>query len=48
MGDLTYVPVKAANDAQVSYQDASGAPVESHSPLGLSVGSITIIFLNLR
>jgi len=46
-GNLKYVGVKAANDSPVSYQEASGAPVEAQSPLGLNVGSITIVFLNL-
>jgi len=46
-GNLKYVGAKAANDSPVSYQEASGAPVETISPLGLNVGSITIVFLNL-
>lgn len=46
-GDEKYVRVQAENDSPLSYQDASGAPVETKSPLGLSVGSITIVFLNL-
>lgn len=47
-GSLQYVAEKSGNTNEVSYQEASGAPVESDSPLGYSVGSITIIFLNLR
>ena len=46
-GNLTYIGAKAANDSPVSYQEASGAPVEANSPLGLNVGSVTIVFLNL-
>lgn len=46
-GSLKYVLEKGGNDSPVSYQEASGAPVESYSPLGYSVGSITIIFLNV-
>lgn len=46
-GSLQYVHEKSGNTNEVSYQEASGAPVESDSPLGYSVGPITIIFLNL-
>ena len=46
-GSLQYVVEKSGNTNEVSYQEASGAPVESDSPLGYSVGAITIIFLNL-
>lgn len=46
-GSLQYVVEKSGNTHEVSYQEASGAPVESDSPLGYSVGAITIIFLNL-
>lgn len=46
-GSLQYVVEKTGNTTEVSYQEASGAPVESDSPLGYSVGAITIIFLNL-
>lgn len=35
------------NDAPSAYQDASGAPVETSSPLGYSVGPVTILFLNI-
>ena len=42
-----YVENKGGNDSAVSYQDAGGAPVEVDSPLGYSVGSVTIVFLNL-
>ena len=46
-GSLQYVVEKSGNTNEVSYQEASGAPVESDSPLGYSVGAITVIFLNL-
>ncbi|KAK4554628.1 hypothetical protein LTR86_008130 [Recurvomyces mirabilis] len=46
-GQLRYVGAKAANESPVSYQEASGAPVEATSPLGLNVGSFTIVFLNI-
>jgi hypothetical protein len=46
-GSLKYVIEKGGNDSKPSYQEASGAPVEKHSPLGYSVGPVTIIFLNV-
>ena len=46
-GDLKYVGKKGGNDSEASYQEASGAPVEVRSPLGYSVGAVTIVFLNL-
>ena len=46
-GSLKYVVEKGGNDSIPSYQEASGAPVERHSPLGYSVGAVTIIFLNV-
>lgn len=46
-GSLQYVVEHSGNTHEVSYQEASGARVESNSPLGYSVGAITIIFLNL-
>ena len=42
-----YVENKGGNNSAVSYQDAGGAPVEVDSPLGYSVGAVTIVFLNL-
>lgn len=42
-----YVSEKGGNNAQRTYQDASGAPVESQSPLGYSVGPATITLLNI-
>ncbi|KAL6897462.1 amino acid permease domain-containing protein [Trichoderma evansii] len=46
-GGTYYVAGKAANNKEVSYQDASGAPVEESSPLGYNVGPMTILFLNV-
>jgi hypothetical protein len=46
-GGTYYVAGKAANNKEVSYQDASGAPVEESSPLGYNVGAMTILFLNI-
>ncbi|KAK1993376.1 high-affinity methionine permease [Colletotrichum falcatum] len=46
-GVLHYVVDKAGNGSGPSYQEASGAPVETSSPLGYGVGPITIIFLNI-
>ncbi|KIH93274.1 hypothetical protein SPBR_02451 [Sporothrix brasiliensis 5110] len=46
-GGLTYIHEKGGNNSLPSYQEATGAPVERHSPLGYSVGPVTIIFLNV-
>ncbi|KAK0733120.1 amino acid permease-domain-containing protein [Lasiosphaeria miniovina] len=46
-GSLVYVAEKGGNDSLPSYQEATGAPVETSSPLGYSVGAITIVFLNI-
>ncbi|KAF7159607.1 hypothetical protein CNMCM5623_004987 [Aspergillus felis] len=46
-GDLQYTAEAGANSSVPTYQEASGAPVEVNSPLGYSVGWITVIFLNL-
>lgn len=46
-GGLTYIHEKGGNNSLPSYQEATGAPVEQHSPLGYSVGPVTIIFLNV-
>lgn len=42
-----YVGEAGGNDAPSTYQDASGAPIETSSPLGYSVGPVTILFLNI-
>lgn len=46
-GHLKYVVEQGGNDSPPTYQEASGAPVETQSPFGYAVGAITIIFLNL-
>lgn len=46
-GTLHYVVEKAGNDSGPTYQEATGAPPEVESPLGYSVGSCTIIMLNV-
>ncbi|KAK3682825.1 amino acid permease-domain-containing protein [Podospora appendiculata] len=46
-GSLKYTLATGGNDSPPTYQEANGAPVETHSPLGYSVGPITIIFLNI-
>lgn len=46
-GDIKYAVEQGGNDSGPSYQDVSGAPVEVKSPLGYSVGGITILFLNI-
>lgn len=47
-GDLAFQRVKGGNNSGATYQEAIGAPVESHSPLGYHVGWLTIIFLNVN
>jgi amino acid permease len=46
-GSLHYTHEAGENSTVPTYQEASGAPVEVKSPLGYSVGPITIISLNL-
>lgn len=46
-GNLQYAVEKGQNNSGVSYQEVSGAPVETRSTLGYHVGPITIVFLNL-
>ena len=45
-GSLQFTAEEGGNSSKPTYQEASGAPVEKESPLGYSVGWITIIFLN--
>ncbi|UNI18464.1 hypothetical protein JDV02_004732 [Purpureocillium takamizusanense] len=47
-GGLAFTRVKGGNGSGATYQEAVGAPVESTSPLGYHVGSLTIIFLNVN
>ncbi|OGE50891.1 hypothetical protein PENARI_c015G03718 [Penicillium arizonense] len=44
---LQYTTEVGGNTTRATYQEASGAPVEVNSPLGYSVGPVTVIFLNL-
>ncbi|OJD31604.1 high-affinity methionine permease [Diplodia corticola] len=44
---LEYVAEQGGNGSLPTYQEASGAPVESFSPLGYEVKWYTIIFLNI-
>ena len=46
-GKLAYVHQTAGNGAS-GYQEAVGAPVETHSPLGYHVNWLTVIFLNVN
>ena len=46
-GNLQFTAGGGANSSKLTYQEASGAPIEAKSPLGYSVGAVTVIFLNL-
>lgn len=46
-GNIKYTVEQGGNNSGPSYQDVSGAPVEVKSPLGYSVGGVTILFLNI-
>lgn len=46
-GKLQFVGEKGGNGAQETYQDVSGAPVETINPLGYSVGWWSAFFLNV-
>jgi len=46
-GSTPYISEKGGNNAPLTYQDASGAPVEHESPLGYSVNSVTLTLLNI-
>ncbi|KUJ12912.1 amino acid transporter-like protein [Mollisia scopiformis] len=46
-GSLEFVHEYGGNESKPSYQEASGAPVENVSPLGLQVTWFTTIFLNI-
>ncbi|KAL3421229.1 high affinity methionine permease [Phlyctema vagabunda] len=47
VGSLEFVHEYGGNESQPSYQEASGAPVENISSLGLEVTSFTAVFLNI-
>lgn len=44
---LEYVGELGGNDAPPTYQEPGGAPIESNSPFGYTVGPVTILFLNI-
>ena len=46
-GTTQYIGEKGGNNAPLTYQDASGAPVEHESPLGYSVNPVTLTLLNI-
>ena len=46
-GSLEFTVAQGGNGSLPSYQEASGAPVETNSPLGYFVGPVTIVFLNI-
>ena len=46
-GSLEFTVAQGGNGSLPSYQEASGAPVETSSPLGYFVGPVTIILLNV-
>ena len=46
-GSLEFTVAQGGNDSLPSYQEASGAPVETDSPLGYFVGPVTVAFLNI-
>lgn len=47
VGSTKYVGERGGNDAPLTYQEATGAPVEHNSPLGYSVGPVTIVLINV-
>lgn len=46
-GSLEFTVARGGNSSLPSYQEASGAPVETTSPLGYFVGPVTVVFLNI-
>ncbi|KAM0430356.1 hypothetical protein ACHAQK_010687 [Fusarium lateritium] len=46
-GSLKYVGETGGNSNTVTYQEATGAPVENESPLGYDVGPFTIVLINV-
>ncbi|KAJ1714526.1 high affinity methionine permease [Aspergillus flavus] len=47
-GSVKYTAAEGINSTSVTYQDASGAPVETDSPLGYSVSFWTSLCLNIN
>jgi hypothetical protein len=43
-----YTAAEGLNSSITTYQDASGAPVETSSPLGYSVGFMAALCLNIN
>lgn len=43
-----YTAAEGLNSSVITYQDASGAPVETSSPLGYSVGFMAAFCLNIN
>ncbi|KAG9680521.1 amino acid transporter, partial [Aureobasidium melanogenum] len=46
-GDLKFVVEQGCNGSQPSYQEVSGAPVETKSSLGYAVGPVTVVLINV-
>ena len=46
-GSLEFTVAQGGNSSLPSYQEATGAPVETISPLGYYVGPVTVVFLNI-
>ena len=46
-GSLEFTVAQGGNGSLPSYQEASGAPVETDSPLGYFVGPVTVVFMNI-
>lgn len=46
-GGLEFVRGRGSNYSQPTYQEASGAPLEEHSPLGYHVSAFTLIWLGV-
>lgn len=46
-GGLEFTREIGGNNSKPSYQEASGAPVETQSPLGYQINWFTVIFLNI-
>lgn len=47
-GSVNYTVAVGMNSTKATYQDASGAPVETDSPLGYSVNFWTSLCLNIN
>lgn len=47
-GDVKYTAAEGLNSTSVTFQDASGAPVETSSPLGYSVSYLAAMCLNIN